>query len=65
LIYRTQRTLTIPSYGSKEVEILSEDAGYEYELDCSIIKHCIFTIPGFKGTSKYDQIYGKAFSPIK
>jgi len=65
LVYRAQKTFTISSRGSNEVEILSEDAGYEYKLDCSIIKPCAFTIPGFKGTFRYDKIYGKAFSPIK
>lgn len=64
LIYRAQKTFIIPSYGSREVEILSEDAGHEYELNCSMIKPCTFTIPGFKGTTKYEKIYGKAFSPI-
>lgn len=65
LIYRIEETITVPAFKTRDVRILSDGNGHEYELDCSVIKPCTLTIPGFKGTFKYEKIYGKAFSPIK
>lgn len=65
LIYRIQETIVIPARSRKDVEILANGNGYEYELNCSKTEPCLFTIPGFKGTRKYDLIFGNAVSQIK
>ncbi len=63
-IYKTKEAVTIPamisnSFGSIEVEIYAEKEGEEYNsgpLD--------FQILGFKGTTKFDKIYGRSKGEI-
>ena len=68
-IYRTSGAVTVP--GAKmeggnlsprgiEVTVISDKPGPEYNLGLSD-----FTIPGFKGTAKYEKFYARSKTEIK
>lgn len=63
LIFRIQRSITIPGTrlisgktipGSIKVEIIADKPGEAYNIPAGK-----FTIPGFKGTPKFDAFYGE------
>jgi hypothetical protein len=63
-IYKTSEAVTIPgmvgsSFGSIPVLIYAEKEGEEYNSE-----PLDFQILGFKGTSKFDKIYGRSEGPI-
>lgn len=63
-IYKTAQAITIPgmtgsNFGSVTVEIYAEKEGEEYNSE-----PLDFQIFGFKGTSKFDKIYGRSKGPI-
>ncbi len=64
LIYRTMKAVTVPGKttksgkvipGSVEVQVLADNVGESYNIDMSD-----FTIPGFKGTAKFDGFYARS-----
>lgn len=67
-VFRIPQTIAVPA-AIKTGEILKEGwvtsivyadkAGAEYNID-----QTTFTIPGFKGTPKYDQFYAKSTAPM-
>lgn len=59
-IFKTQKAITIPANGSIEANVLAEKTGPEYNIG-----FVDFTIVGFKGTVKYDKIYGRAKIEIR
>ena len=54
-IYKTEKAVTIPGNGSVEVGVYADKPG----PDCNI-GLTDFSIVGFKGTAKYDKIYGRS-----
>lgn len=54
-IYRIQREVNIPAKGSVEVVALADVAGPSHNIGLSD-----FTIPGFKGTAKYEKVYARS-----
>ena len=67
-IYRIPSAITVPGAksgsgvfvpGSIEVEVFADNAGAEYNLGLSD-----FTIPGFKGTQRYQKIYARSKTEI-
>lgn len=63
-IYRIQEDVTIPGSsgglpGSKEVEVVADEAGASYNTGLGD-----FTIPGFKGTPRYEKFYGRSKTEI-
>lgn len=54
-IYRIQEPVNVPGNGSLEVTVYADKPGPEYNIGL-----VDFTIPGFKGTSKYEKIYGRS-----
>ena len=63
LIFRTTQRITVPGYsldengkivaGTTTVSVIADGEGEEYNLEPTK-----FTIPAFKGSSRYDKIYG-------
>lgn len=67
-IYRLQNTITVPGIkkqkgetiaGSMEAIIIADKVGKEYNLEFSD-----FTLPGFKGSSKYAKIYARSKNAV-
>lgn len=67
-IYRTANTVTIPASkksgtsvipGSIEVKVVADAPGADYNSDLTD-----FTLPGFKGTAKYETVYARSKTPI-
>lgn len=68
-IYRIVQTITVPGAkvkngkvitpGSIEAVVYADKPGEEYNIEFSD-----FTIPGFKGTPRYEKFYGRAKTPI-
>lgn len=54
-IFRTQAAITIPANGSLEVAVVADKIGAEHNIGPSE-----FTLPGFKGGSKFTLVYGKS-----
>lgn len=59
-IYRVQNDLTIPGMngalpGSREVEVVADEPGASYNQPLTD-----FTIPGFKGSPRYEKFYGRS-----
>ncbi|OGN05586.1 MAG: hypothetical protein A2831_03520 [Candidatus Yanofskybacteria bacterium RIFCSPHIGHO2_01_FULL_44_17] len=68
LIYRIPETIELPpatgvgvnlKEGSRESVIYADKAGAEYNIDPAT-----FTIPGFEGSSKFDEFYAKSNEPM-
>lgn len=55
LIYRIDKPVTVPGNGSTEAVVTAEQAGDKYNAAKQD-----FTIPGFKGTTKYDKFYARS-----
>ncbi len=67
LIYRIRQSVDVPGYkivggvktpGSVEVEIIADAPGDKYNMKLEDLKGD-FTIPGFKGTTKYNTFYAR------
>ena len=63
-IYRIAQTITIPGYarengeiipGSREVEVIADKPGAEYNIGL-----VDFTIPGFKGSHKFETVFARS-----
>lgn len=71
-IYRIRESVDVPGYttvngqkvpGSIAVDVIADIAGAEYNMKISDLKGD-FTIPGFKGTLKYNSFYGRISTDI-
>ncbi len=58
-IYRTPSAVTIPGNGSLEIEVVADGAGEDYNVESTT-----FTIPGFKGSDKYEKITATSLGSI-
>lgn len=67
-IYRIPRTITVPGAEVDageiipqgiDVEVFADQPGEDYNIE-----ETKFTIPGFKGSSKYDGFYGESKEPM-
>jgi len=67
-IYRIAKSIRVPGAkveggeikpSSIEVTVFADDAGEDYNIGLSD-----FTIPGFKGSDKYDKIYARSKTPM-
>jgi len=58
-IYKTKKAVTIPANGSTEVEVYSDKPGSLYNIGLSD-----FNVVGFRGTAKYQKIYGRSKAPM-
>ncbi len=63
-IYRIPKSVIVPGYtmengkvvpGSRETEVIADEAGSEYNIGLSD-----FTIPGFKGSSKFSTVFARS-----
>lgn len=72
--YWSQRNIKIPaattSQGKTEpgrltIEIIADQKGDGFNLDCSQTSPCRFTVPAWKGSENYTKIYAKATAPIQ
>lgn len=54
-IFRIQEPVNVPGNGSIEATVYADKPGPEYNTGL-----VDFTIPGFKGTPKYEKIYGRS-----
>jgi len=54
-IFRIQESVNVPGNGSLEATVYADKPGPEY--NSGLVD---FTIPGFKGTPKYEKIYGRS-----
>jgi hypothetical protein len=68
-LFRIPQTITVPGYrienkeiipGSREVEVIADKAGEEYNVDL-----VDFTIPGFAGGPKFKTIFGRSKTPMQ
>lgn len=68
-IYRIPRAITVPGYhvenkeiipGSKDVEVVADKAGEEYNLGLTD-----FTLPGFAGSPKFNTVFARSKTPIQ
>lgn len=68
LVFRTPKTVTIPGAklesgelipGKLEIEVIADSAGEKYNIEPSD-----FTIPGFKGSPKFEKFYAKSDQPL-
>ncbi|MHB1330755.1 MAG: hypothetical protein ACYCY6_02195 [Minisyncoccota bacterium] len=58
-IYRIPDDITIPAKGNLEVTATADQPGVEYNTGLTD-----FTIPGFKGSSKYELVYARSKSSM-
>ena len=67
-IFRTPKTITVPGAkiengqttpGSIEIDVMADKPGSEYNIEPSD-----FTVPGLRGSPKYNGFYAKSFSKI-
>jgi hypothetical protein len=72
-IYWSQRNILIPpAYteggklvpGSLKIQIVADRPGEEYNLKCSPEEPCQFTVPAWKGTSRFEKVYGQGTTPL-
>ncbi len=72
LIYRIRDSVEIPGSkivngvktpGSAEIDIIADSAGDKYNMKLSDFKGD-FKIPGFKGSQKYDDFYGRLSTDV-
>lgn len=54
-VFRLQEDVTIKAKGNLEVEVIADQPGVEYNITLSD-----FTLPGLKGTSRYDKVYARS-----
>jgi len=54
-IYKTEKALVVPGNGSVELTVYADKPGPEYNIGLTD-----FNIVGFKGTSRYEKIYGRS-----
>lgn len=59
-IYKIKGPVVVPGNGSVEAIVYAEKTGPEYNIGL-----VDFTIPGFKGTAKYEKIYARSKIEIK
>jgi len=59
-IYRIQEPIIAPANGSVEATVYADKPGPEYNIGFAD-----FTIPGLKGTNRYEKIYGRSKTEIK
>jgi len=59
-IYKTEKPVVVPGNGSVEVTVYADKSGPEYNIGLTD-----FNIVGFKGTPKYEKIYGRSKTEIK
>lgn len=59
-IYRIQEPVVVPGFGSVEAAVYADKDGEEYNTGL-----VDFTIPGFKGTPRYEKIYARSKTDIK
>lgn len=58
-IYKTDKKLSIPAKGSIEVNVFADQPSKEYNVDLTDFK-----IPGFKGSAKYETVFGRSKTAI-
>lgn len=58
-IYRIQESVTVPGNGSVEATVIADGSGESYNAS-----EGTFTIPGFKGTDKYEKFSATVTKPI-
>lgn len=72
-IYRLDSRIVVPGAATKDGKIVpssidakvtADKAGPEYNIEPCNLPKCKFTIPGFKGTEKYEGFYGVSTSPM-
>lgn len=72
-IYWSQRNILIPpAYtedgelvpGSLKIQVVADRPGEEYNLKCSPEEPCQFTVPAWKGTSRFEKVYGQGTSAL-
>jgi len=72
-IYWSQRNIKIPEAAKKNgkiepgtltLEIIADQKGADFNLDCSTQTPCQFTIPAWKGQEMFTKIYARATLPI-
>lgn len=54
-IYRIQESIVVPSNGSVETTVYADKPGPEYNIGLAD-----FTIPGLKGSPRYEKVYGRS-----
>lgn len=68
-LFRLTKTVTVPGMtikngkqkpGEIEVGVIADQAGEDYNIESAT-----FTIPGFKGSQKYDKFFAKLNQPMK
>lgn len=59
-IYKIQNPIVIPANGSLEATVYAEKPGPEYNI--GLID---FTVPGLKGTARYEKIYARSKTAMK
>jgi hypothetical protein len=59
-IYRIQEQVSVPGNDSLEATVYADKPGPEYNIGL-----VDFTIPGFKGTPRYEKIYGRSKTEMK
>jgi len=59
-IYKIQGPVVVPGNGSIEIMVYADEPGPEYNIGLTD-----FTIPGFKGTPRYEKIYGRSKTEMK
>lgn len=72
-IYWSQRNIKIPAAkqvngllepGTLTIEIVADKAGEDYNISCRESNPCKFTIPAWKGTENFDNIYAQSNESI-
>ncbi|MBI4691875.1 MAG: hypothetical protein HY773_00290 [Candidatus Terrybacteria bacterium] len=58
-IFRIQEPIIVPANGSIEATVYADKPGPEYNISFTD-----FTIPGLKGTNRYEKIYGRSKTEI-
>ena len=59
LIYRISKSISIPANGQLEIEVIADQPGEKYNIDLTD-----FTIPGLKGTQKFDKVTAESKTPM-
>ncbi len=54
-IYKIENAVTVPGYGSTEAKVIAAESGAEYNIGLTD-----FTIPGLKGSPRYDKFYARS-----
>lgn len=59
LIFRIDKTISVPASGSIEATVYADRSGKEYNIGPTR-----FTVPGFEGTPRYQQFYASSTAPM-